>query len=131
MYIRRKVFSIAHDENGEEKLFSTTDYQSQKEFASVRVAKKMAKKAVNSVLKNGLESSKSRKELGRINAIVDRRGIKNSEKIIESRGAEKVIKGLINPLEKNSGRKLSKEDKEIFVRDVKDRLKENAKGRIR
>ena len=41
MYIRRKVFSLAVDqETGEEKLFSTTDIQSQKEFSE---KKKMSK----------------------------------------------------------------------------------------
>jgi hypothetical protein len=32
MYIRRKVFSIAYDENGEEKLFSTTEIMSEESY---------------------------------------------------------------------------------------------------
>ena len=34
MYIRRKVFSLLQDENGEERYFSTTDYEYQKEFGN-------------------------------------------------------------------------------------------------
>jgi hypothetical protein len=46
MYIRRKVFSLAVDqETGEEKLFSTTDYQSQKEFSEKKAQKDKDTKA--------------------------------------------------------------------------------------
>ena len=57
MYIRRKVFSSVFDEEtGEEKLFSTTEFineeEYQKEFASVRMAKKVGGE-VAKVLVNG------------------------------------------------------------------------------
>ena len=46
MYIRRKVFSLAVDqETGEEKLFSTTDIQSQKEFSEKKAQKDKDTKA--------------------------------------------------------------------------------------
>ena len=44
MYIRRKVFSLLQDENGEERYFSTTDYEYQKEFTLNDEERKMLRK---------------------------------------------------------------------------------------
>ena len=58
MYIRRKVFSVAKD-NGEEKLFSTTEYKSQKEFAEKMSKKEFEEthKDIKSNYKKGLGHS--------------------------------------------------------------------------
>lgn len=120
MYIRRKVFSIAHDENGEEKLFSTTDYQSQKEFASVRGAKKLAKRLLNSATKNGDFSAETRKEAGKVIATANRKGLaKNSEKYVDNKDFEKVVKSSFKPIEKATGEKLTKTEKDNIIKAAK------------
>lgn len=44
MYIRRKVFSVAIDENGEEKLFSTTEIMSEESYLEKAYAEAEAEK---------------------------------------------------------------------------------------
>ena len=113
MYIRRKVFSIAHDENGEEKLFSTTDYQSQKEFASVRGMKKQSKAILDAA------SKKDMKKLGKVAARVNKQGLnKNSEKFLASEGSKKVYKGQVNKLAEIGGTKPAKVMKNLAVEEL-------------
>jgi hypothetical protein len=114
MYIRRKVFSIAHDENGEEKLFSTTDYQSQKEFASVRGMKKQTKALVDAF------SNQDIKKVGKVSARINKQGLnKNSEKFALEAGSEKVRKGSINKIEKMTGQAWDKKSKEMISEGMK------------
>ena len=63
MYIRRKVFSIIEDENGEERLFSTTEFVDeetylQKEFGIVDKLAKAGKK-IGKNLKREIRDSKT------------------------------------------------------------------------
>lgn len=48
MYIRRKVFSVAIDENGEEKLFSTTEIMSEESYLEKAYAEAEAEKKKSS-----------------------------------------------------------------------------------
>lgn len=82
MYIRRKVFSIVKDESGEEKLFSTTEI-GQKEFASVRLAKKATREYINA----------NSKKAGFYKSVLDRNklGLNNMYK------NPKVVEKVTNP----------------------------------
>jgi len=131
MYIRRKVFSIAIDENGEEKLFSTTELvdedsyieklysenPEQKEFTSVRGAKKIAKATLDAVYEG------NRKELGKIIARANRRGLtKNSEKLLNSKGFDKVANSSANHVWRKAG------DKGLAPKEFKDMFRENSRN---
>lgn len=85
MYIRRKVFSIVKDENGEEKLFSTTEI-GQKEFASVRLAKKATREYIKNIDANS-------KKAGFYKSVLDRNklGLNNMYKNPE------VVEKVTNP----------------------------------
>lgn len=85
MYIRRKVFSIVKDESGEEKLFSTTEI-GQKEFASVRLAKKATREYIKNIDANS-------KKAGFYKSVLDRNklGLNNMYKNPE------VVEKVTNP----------------------------------
>jgi hypothetical protein len=48
MYIRRKAFSVAYDENGEEKLFSTTEIMSEEAYLEKLYSENEEQKEFNS-----------------------------------------------------------------------------------
>jgi hypothetical protein len=127
MYIRRKAFSVAIDENGEEKLFSTTEIMSeesyleklyseneeQKEFASVRAMKKQSKALIDAVSKKDIKGA------GKISARINKQGLnKNSEKFLASEGSKKVYKGQVNKLAEIGGTKPSKAMKNLAVEEL-------------
>ena len=97
MYIRRKVFSSVFDEEtGEEKLFSTTEFineeEYQKEFASVRMAKKVGGE-VAKVLVNGGAA-------GRASAMSARHGIGGAKLIKNPQAFDKVTGSTLNKVGK-------------------------------
>jgi hypothetical protein len=102
MYIRRKVFSSVVDEKtGEEKLFSTTEFvneeEYQKEFASVRMAKKIGGEFAK-VLVNGGAA-------GRASAMSARHGIGGAKLIKNPQAFDKVAGSTFNKVVSKAAKK--------------------------
>lgn len=128
MYIRRKAFSIAYDENGEEKLFSTTEIMSeeayleklyseneeQKEFASVRDAKKFVKQWAKATI----AKDASRKKLNQIGSRLAKSG-KGLSKFVQTKDIDKVAKGYLNAGEKIMNQKLTDQQRSEFIKRFK------------
>ena len=82
----------------------------QKEFASVRGIKKLAKASVDAAFEG------NRKEIGKLVARANRQGLaKSSEKLINSKGFDKIANGSINHAWRKTGNKglVPKEIKDV------------------
>lgn len=83
MYIRRKVYSLLEDENGEQRLFSTTEIEpSQKEFAWFNYAG-LTKKTANSLQKQRNSLAKQLKKARKTGNIGDINSIKSKANTAE------------------------------------------------